>query len=40
MHAVGAEIDGAAWANEVVDAYAALWSEVEDAGVGVGAVVL
>src|SRR6266481_294255 len=40
MDAVGAEVDGASGTNEVVDANAALWSEVEDAGVGVGAVVL
>ena len=40
VDAVGAEVDGAAGTDEVVDADAALWSEVEDAGVGVGAVVL
>ena len=40
VDAVGAEVDGAARTDEVVDADSALWSEVEDAGVGVGAVVL
>ena len=40
MDGVGAEVDGAAGTEEVVDAYAALRGEVPDAGVGVGAVVL
>ncbi len=40
MDAVGAEVDGAAGAEEVVEADAALGGEVEDAGVGVFAVVL
>ena len=40
MDAVGAEVDGAAGVNEVVDTYSALRGEVENAGVGVGAVVL
>ena len=40
VNAVGAEVDGAAGVDEVVDADAALRGEVEDAGVGVGAVVL
>src|SRR5271163_2554579 len=37
---VGAEVDGAAGAEEVVDTDASLGGEVKDAGVGVGAVVL
>jgi len=40
VDAVGAEVDGAAGMDEVVDSNAALRGEVEDAGVGVGAVVL
>ncbi len=40
MDGVGAEVDGAAGAEEVVDTDAALRGEVPDAGVGVGAVVL
>jgi hypothetical protein len=40
VNGVGAEVDGTARVNEVVDADAALGSEVPDAGVGVGTVVL
>ena len=40
MDALGAEVDGAARVDEVVDANASLRGEVPDAGVGVGAVVL
>ncbi|MCU1250946.1 MAG: hypothetical protein JWQ49_3975 [Edaphobacter sp.] len=40
VDAVGAEVDGAAGTNEVVDADAALGREVPDAGVCVGAVIL
>ena len=40
MDTVRAEVDGTAWMDEVMDAYSALWSEVPDAGVGVGPIVL
>ena len=40
VHAVGAEVDGAAGVDEVVDTNAALGGKVPNAGVGVGAVVL
>jgi hypothetical protein len=40
VDSVGAEVDGAAGANEVVDANSALRGEVEHAGVGVGTVIL
>ncbi len=37
VNSVGAEVDGAARVDEVVDADAALGGEVPDTGVGVGA---
>jgi hypothetical protein len=40
VDAVGAEVDGTVRVDKVVDADASLGGEVEDAGVGVGAVVL
>jgi len=37
---IGSEVDGAAGAEEVVNAYSTLRCEIPDAGVGVGAVIL
>jgi hypothetical protein len=39
MDAVGAQVDGVAGVDEVVEADAALGGEVPDAGIGVGTVV-
>lgn len=38
MDSVGAEVDGAVWPEEVVEAGSKLWRKVPDAGIGRGAV--